>query len=658
MKRIIVLFSIILTFSIILFACDKIETTDTTSNITTTAIPTTTTTQTTTSATQTTTVITTTSVLSYQVAFDSNGGNVIESVSAERGYPILLPVPHKEGFTFLGWYTSKDPYVYEFTLMNIVVANMTLYAKWSINQYNISFDTQGGIVLNAQIYNYHTDIDLPTPLKTGHTFQGWYEDEECLKSFDYEIMPAHDLRIYAKWTLNQYQVMLHYTYPVDAEETFRIMAKGYGHTIAITQSNKIYAWGLNVSGQLGNGNIVNQFFPIEITDKVPLYPSENVVKIECGGNFTLLLTDQSRLFAFGNNSSFQLAIDTGNAYSTPVDITKLLGLEVSETIKDISSGNNFTILLTSEGRILTWGSNFSGQLGDIGDYLDYKIHDITKNFDLDPLDKIVMIKAGDSHGVAYSEAKKLFTWGINFGGQLGDGTTVNKSLPVDITLNVSLGIDETIAMIVARYNYTLVLTSKGKIFAWGNNSNGNFGNGNYTNSLIPILVTPNFDLGVGEKIVYITAGEFHTLALSSDYRIFIWGSNIYGEFGTTSPSKSNVPIEMTELLMTELEYPIIDIAAGGYSTMVITSNGTVATWGNALYGQLGDDEEGMIHRPKLNITKIVTINYNETIPYGIPVLDGFEFSGWYSDEEKTVLVNPILMPAENLELYGHYTEND
>jgi uncharacterized repeat protein (TIGR02543 family) len=649
----------------ILMACDQVETTETTSSLSTTSSQTTTTqlttltTQTTTltTTTQTTTTQTTASVITYQVIFDSNGGNTIDSINAERGYPILLPVPFREGYTFLGWYTSKDPYVYEFTLFTQVVSNMTLYAKWGINQYNIDFDTQGGQTIATQIFDFNAKIVLPTPTKTGHTFVGWYADEDFLSPFNVNLMPSQNLLVYAKWSKNLYQLTIHYTYPVDAIETFRLFGKGYGYTIAVTNSDKIFAWGLNLSGQLGNGNKINQNYPIEITNNIPLNDSEFISKIECGNDFTILLTNHSRIFAFGNNSSYQLAISTGVSSSIPVDITELLKLQVDETIVDISSGVNFTILLTSEGRILTWGSNFNGQLGDLGDTYDFKIHDITSNFGLDSSDRIIMIKAGNTHGIAFSNDKKIFTWGGNFSGQLGDGTTLSKTLPIDITSSISFNPDETISMIVAK-DYNLLLTSKNRIFAWGNNYNGNFGNGNTTNSLIPILITPDFNLGVGEMIVKITAGNNHTVALSSNYRIFIWGSNYYGEFESATPLTSSVPMEITETLLTELKYPVIDITAGGNSTIVMASNGYVVTWGNSLYGQLGNNEDVYFHRPKIYLKEIMQIYYNEAIEYGIPTIEGYIFNGWYSDQERENDVEYVFMPAEDLELYGHFIKNE
>ncbi len=661
MKKAIVFLSFILSLSMVLLACDKTSEATTTSNLpatTTSGFMTTTTYTNTTIPTTTEVIETTNNIISYQVDFDTNGGNQIDSMEAERGYPILLPVPHKIGYTFLGWYTSEDPFFYEFTLFNQVVADMTLYAKWEINLYSLSFDTQGGDSLATKSIEFNDDIVLSSPTRIGHTFIGWYEDDEYTKPFDLEVMPANNFTLYAKWSTNTYKLTYHYDYPVDAEVSFSLVGMGYSHTIAVVIGGKVFAWGSNYAGQLGDGTTEKRNFPVDITDNIPLLESEYITKIECGAYYTLLLTNQSRLLGFGSNSSFQLAMTSGSNSTLPIDMTDAFSLVGEETIVDVVAGDYFNILLTSNGRVLTWGSNSNGELGIGTAISDQLVHDITDRFNLDPLDSIVKIGSGKNFGVVISENKRVFTWGFNYHGQLGDGSTINRLAPVEITASLSLNIGETISIISASHDFIHVVTNNGRIFAWGLNSNGFYGNGTNTSSLVPLLINPDFDLGVGEKINYMSSGYNYVFAISSQYRVFVWGVNYYNEFGIDEPASSNTPIEITEVLDNRLHFPIIELATGGNATIFLSSYGTLATAGNATYGQLGDLDVSILHTPTIYVTETYNLLYNELINHPLISFDDFVFDGWFVDSEHILLSDYLNMPATDIDLYGTFIRDD
>jgi len=133
------------------------------------------------------------------LVFDTMGGNTIEDYHMLDGLDMTLPTPVKEGYSFIGWYkTNTYDELFEDTTMPL--GYTVLYAKWDINTYTLSFETNGGTIIDDQSYTYMAELVLPTdPTKEGYLFSGWYEDEALDNLFSSTVMSAQDIAIYAKW---------------------------------------------------------------------------------------------------------------------------------------------------------------------------------------------------------------------------------------------------------------------------------------------------------------------------------------------------------------------------------------------------------------------------------------------------------------------------
>ena len=119
----------------------------------------------------------------------------------------LNPAPReKTGYTFAGWYRDAEcTEAYDFT--TLVTENITLYAKWNINTYDVTFDTAGGSAVDSQSVEYNLAAASPeVPVKTGYTFAGWYRDAECTEAYDFTTPVTENIMLYAKWNLNTYRV--------------------------------------------------------------------------------------------------------------------------------------------------------------------------------------------------------------------------------------------------------------------------------------------------------------------------------------------------------------------------------------------------------------------------------------------------------------------
>ena len=145
----------------------------------------------------------------YKVSFDTNGGSEVSDQTVEWNKLVAKPEtePVKEGYTFGGWYTDKDCKT-EYDFKAAVKADVTIYAKWTINSYKVTFDTNGGSKVSGQSVEWNKLAAKPEtePVKEGYTFGGWYTDKDCKTEYDFATPVKADVTIYAKWTINSYKV--------------------------------------------------------------------------------------------------------------------------------------------------------------------------------------------------------------------------------------------------------------------------------------------------------------------------------------------------------------------------------------------------------------------------------------------------------------------
>jgi uncharacterized repeat protein (TIGR02543 family) len=146
-------------------------------------------------------------VTNQTITFESNGGSAVANLVAAIGSAITAPTaPTKMGYTFGGWY-SDIALTTAYTFTTMPADPLTLYAKWTLNNYTISFEENGGSVVADKTQGYNTVVVAPTaPTKMGYTFGGWYSDSALTTAYTFGTMPAQNITLYAKWTLNNYTI--------------------------------------------------------------------------------------------------------------------------------------------------------------------------------------------------------------------------------------------------------------------------------------------------------------------------------------------------------------------------------------------------------------------------------------------------------------------
>jgi uncharacterized repeat protein (TIGR01451 family) len=297
-----------------------------------------------------------------------------------------------------------------------------------------------------------------------------------------------------------------------------------------------------------------------------------VTAIAAGEYHTCALTSGGGVKCWGFNGYGELGDGTTTQRTTPVDVSGL-----GSGVSAISAGHGYTCALTSGGGVKCWGDNQYGQLGD------GTTTQRTTPVDVSGLGSgVAAISAGAFHTCALTSGGGVKCWGDNLDGDLGDGTTTQRTTPVDVS-----GLGSGVASISAGYYHTCALTSGGGVKCWGDPADGQLGDGTTTVRTTPVAVS-----GLGSGVAAISAGAFHTCALTTGGGVKCWGYNGNGQLGDGTSSGPQTcagsPCSTTPVDVSGLGSGVTAIAAGGYHTCALTSGGGVKCWGANYAGQLGD----------------------------------------------------------------------
>jgi alpha-tubulin suppressor-like RCC1 family protein len=313
----------------------------------------------------------------------------------------------------------------------------------------------------------------------------------------------------------------------------------------------VSAWGHNSSGQLGDGTLVTKTSPVPVVTSLVGPDLTGVKAIAAGGKHTLAINADDTVLAWGSNLTGQLGDGTLVSKSVPVKVVnKTDGLPLGG-ITAIAAGGDFSLALKSDGTVWAWGNNSKGQLGNntlvassssvqvVMPNVDEKPDDL--NDDTLPLSGIIAIAAGGSHALALKNDGTIYAWGYNEFGQLGNGTITSSKVAVTVVKHadlvatvptaISAGLDHSVAII------------GGKVYAWGYNYYGQLGNGAVLQSYSPVkslekqvLKLDGTDL---PDIVEIIATGHHCIARDISGTVWTWGRNTHGQLGDgTSLSRS------------------------------------------------------------------------------------------------------------------------
>ena len=275
------------------------------------------------------------------------------------------------------------------------------------------------------------------------------------------------------------------------------------------------------------------------------------------------------LWTWGNNDAGQVGDGTNIERTAPIQIGTDTDWESAAT------GYYHTLAIKSDGSLWAWGENSEGQLGD--GTTDYRNVPVQIGMDTD----WESIAAGGRYTVAIKADGSLWAWGSCRHGQLGEGSdrwSNSKTIPTRI------GTDTDWARIAAGNSHTVAIKANGSLWAWGYNSYGQLGNGNFAKADRPMddeNETGPVQIGMDTNWADVAAGDFHTMAVKTDGSLWTWGSNECGQLGNGTINRAATPTQVGE------DTNWASVPTGINSTVAINSDGSIWAWSYNYYDPLG-----------------------------------------------------------------------
>jgi alpha-tubulin suppressor-like RCC1 family protein len=335
------------------------------------------------------------------------------------------------------------------------------------------------------------------------------------------------------------------------------IASGLSHTVGLRNDGMLFAWGNNASGQLGTGDTLNRSIPVLVGAATGGVSA--YTQIGAGDNTTFAIRSEGTLWAAGINTAWNLGDGTSVNKS---NLVQVYGPTLSWT--KISAGTDHGAAITAAtGKLYTWGTNTVGQLGDTTVVLKSVPTLITGT----PSWSIV--SAGQSFTAAIDTIGRLFTWGLNTSWQLGDGTSANKSSPVSIGTGAS-----SYTQVSVGINHGLAISFRGGLYSWGTNNIGQLGTGDTVIRSLPVQIGTS-------SWSQVDAGISHSSAIRSDTTLWAWGLGTTGQLGQNDILSRSSPVQIG------YGSNWTAVNAGGSWTGAL-NNSNLMNWGLGTSGQLGD----------------------------------------------------------------------
>jgi len=362
------------------------------------------------------------------------------------------------------------------------------------------------------------------------------------------------------------------------------------HTCALMSNGGVKCWGYNDNGQLGDGTYINRTTPVDVVDLnsniVAIFAgydrtcgitvngavvcwrgtptavaglSSGIATMSINYGHTCVVTTGGGAKCWGANRYGQLGDGTTNSSSTLVDVVGL-----TSGVTSIAMGETYTCALLNNSSVKCWGENHNGKLGNgttgLGSFTPVDVEGLSSD--------AIGLAGGQSHTCVLKSSGRVFCWGSNSSGQLGDGTTgAARAAPIDV-VGINSG---ATGLALGRYHSCAVVNGVAK--CWGENRDGQLGDGSLGSA-----TTPAYVAGLNTDVINLAADGQHTCALTSDGGIKCWGYNGNGQLGDGTTTMSTTPIDVVGL-----SSGVIGIGAGLHKTCAVITGGATKCWGTVFY---------------------------------------------------------------------------
>ena len=298
------------------------------------------------------------------------------------------------------------------------------------------------------------------------------------------------------------------------------VAVGFAHVCALHQDGRVSCWGMNSAGQLGDASLQQRDSPQVIPEL------SDVVQLATSALHTCALTRSGEVLCWGLNDLGQLGDGTRSPHrAAPTKVEPL------PQIVQLQTGYFRTCAVSHDGALWCWGINRDGQLADPS--LDEDLYAWPQRHPRH--EDVQQVAAGYYHTCAIRAHDKVWCWGLNYSGQLGDGDRVNSY--ADAVASLRVGPSTTLA---AGFDHTCALAPTGKLWCWGANDLGQAGD----LTLSASVTTPQ-EVSPGRRFGQIALADYHSCAVDHDQHLWCWGDNEDGQLASLTAGYSALALRVT-----------------------------------------------------------------------------------------------------------------
>lgn len=321
-----------------------------------------------------------------------------------------------------------------------------------------------------------------------------------------------------------------------AGKTILSIAASYNHTCVVASDNLAYCWGLNTTGELGNNSLVSSSVPVAVYTAGAL-SGKTVKSVSPGFAASCLIASDNQAYCWGSNLNGTVGNNSTTQTSVPTAVYTA-GVLSGKAILSVLPGTGMTCAIASNNLAYCWGA--AGRLGN-GLSTQSSIPVAVSTAGVLNGKTIKSLTLNWSYACVVASDNQAYCWGANNNGQLGNNSTVDSTSPVAVVNTGALSGKTVKSIAAGTDSHTCAIASDDKVYCWGSYSLGQYGNGTATLSSVPVATTTTGVLS-GKTISTILAGGSYTYAIDTDNRVYAWGNNADGQFGNGTTTGSYIPV--------------------------------------------------------------------------------------------------------------------
>ncbi|WP_339352942.1 RCC1 domain-containing protein [Bifidobacterium indicum] len=453
--------------------------------------------------------------------------------------------------------------------------------------HRVVFDPGNGGAVSAQDVDEWGRVSRPVdPVRSGFVFDGWFRGDAA---WDFSRPVTGDVTLTGRWSRPGAWTRTPASGPTGGGTGVTLappsgvaggrlagVSAGGSHSLGVSGAGRVYAWGGNDRGQLGDGTRSGHADPAGAA--IPA--GVTVTQARAGRDYSVALDTAGRVWTWGDNTSGQL----GRGSVGGDDPTPAPAATGATRFTQVSAGDAHVLALDTDGRVWSWGADAHGQLGDGG---AGGASGTPAMRSMPSRARFTQVQAGGAHSLAVAGDGGLYAWGDDTHGQLGDNRTgvTSTATPVAVRapsdaargfawLGLAAGGDHSLAVGTS--------TDTGSVYGFGSDRQGQLGDGR-TGVDAALPVRPS--LPTGAAITGLSAGGASSQALTGTGLLYAWGANDKGQLGDGTTTGRATPVGIT---IPTRAGAWADTSIGAGHALGIDSAGGLRSWGGNDQGQLGD----------------------------------------------------------------------